>query len=146
MLNLLYNDLIDDNYCLVGIVVLMSQLEVILLINWLIYYGIIDPHHEKLKVHGFKIPDFFFTLPQYQNNKKYNQFYFTSHHKKELKSDILENLVKVIETCISQPWASKNIWEEFIGVVFDLCHTVRKYIRYLNSVNDQMKDITPVMV
>ena len=42
-----------------------------------------------------KFQIFFFTLPQYQNNEKYNQFYFTSHHKKEqLKSDNLKILLK----------------------------------------------------
>ncbi|CAH1768389.1 10588_t:CDS:2, partial [Entrophospora sp. SA101] len=64
------------------------------------------------------------------------------HHKKEqLKSDKLENFVKAIGSSISQPWASKDIWEEFIGIVFDLCHIVREYVKYLNSVNNQMKDI-----
>jgi hypothetical protein len=99
----------------------------------------IDPHHEKLKNRGYKIPDFFLALPQYQNETSYNQSYFTSHHKKEqLKSNNLQYFVKAIESCISQPWASIDIWGNFIGSIFDLCHSLREYIKYLNSVNSQM--------
>ena len=72
----------------------------------------IDPHHEKIKARGCTIPDIFLTLPQYQINETYNQFYFTGHHKKEqISSEKLETLIKTIESCVSQPWASQNIWK-----------------------------------
>ena len=100
----------------------MKQLEignnfVNKLINLLQY---IDSHHEKIKVHKCTIPDIFLTLPQYQINETYNQFYFTGHHKKEQISEKLENLIKAIELCVFQPQASQNIWKNIIGDIFNM--------------------------
>ena len=104
--DLMINDLIDllsqkSVGLVIGIHETIGNSVVNKLIDLLWY---IDPHHEKIKAHECTIPDIFLTLPQYQINVTYNQFYFTGHHKKEqISSEKLENLIKAIESCVSQP-------------------------------------------
>jgi len=142
--DLMFNDLIDllnqkSVGWIIGIHETIGNSFVNKLIDLLWY---IDPHHEKIKARGCTIPDIFLTLPQYQINETYNQFYFTGHHKKEqISSEKLETLIKTIESCVSQPWASQNIWKNIIGDIFNLCHIMRKYISYLKNVNERMKFI-----
>jgi len=44
----------------------------------------------------------------------------------------------VIENFITQPWVSQENWKSFISNVFKLCHNIRKYVSYLESVNNEM--------
>ena len=99
----------------------------------------IDPHHEKLNLRNCNIPETFLSLPQYKINSSYNLFYYTGKHKKEqLKREKLEDYLKVVEHFIVQPWASQEYWKSFISNIFELCHNVRKYISYLELVNNDM--------
>lgn len=142
--DLMFNDLIDLlNQKSVGWVIGIHETIGNSFVNKLIdLLWYIDPHHEKIKVRGCIIPDIFLTLPQYQINETYNQFYFTGHHKKEqLSSEKLELLIKAIESNVSQPWASQNIWKNIVDDVFNLCHITRKYVSYLKNVNERMKFI-----
>jgi hypothetical protein len=99
----------------------------------------IDPHHEKLKLRSCLIPEIFLLLSQYKIKSSYNLFYYTGNHKKEqLKREKLEDYLKAIEHFVIQPWASQENWKSFISNVFELCQTIRKYISYLESVNNGM--------
>ncbi|POG72960.1 hypothetical protein GLOIN_2v1773072 [Rhizophagus irregularis DAOM 181602=DAOM 197198] len=102
----------------------------------------IDPHWEKLISRSLKLPDIFNELEQYQCNENYNKFYFTGHHKKEqLSREKIEQLVKSLESSIEQPWASKDKWMDFIIQVLLLIESIKKYISYLQEVNQKMNTI-----
>jgi len=99
----------------------------------------IDPHHEKLNLRSCVIPEIFLSLSQYKIKSSYNLFYYTGKHKKEqLTQENLKDYLKVIENFITQPWAGQENWRSFISNVFELCHNIRKYISYLESVNNEM--------
>ena len=100
----MFNDLIDLlNQKSVGWVIGIHETIGNSFVNKLIdLLWYIDPHHEKIKAYKCTIPDIFLTLPQYQINEIYNQFYFTRHHKKKQISEKLEDLIKAIELCVSQ--------------------------------------------
>ena len=75
----------------------------------------IDPHRKKFISRSLNLPDIFNELEQYQCDGRYNNFYYTGHHKKEqLSYDKLERLVKSLELSIEQPWASEDKWMDFI--------------------------------
>jgi hypothetical protein len=99
----------------------------------------VDPHHEKLKLRGCIIPEIFLSLSQYKIKSSYNLFYYTGKHKKEqLKREKLKDYLKVIEHFVTQPWTSQENWKSFISNVFELCHNTRKYMSYLESVNNEI--------
>ena len=99
----------------------------------------IDPHHEKLKLRSCDIPEIFLSHSQYKIKSSYNLFYYAGKHKKEqLKQENLKDYLKVIENFITQPWAGQENWKSFISNVFKLCHNIRKYVSYLESVNNEM--------
>ncbi|UZO23562.1 uncharacterized protein OCT59_015896 [Rhizophagus irregularis] len=99
----------------------------------------IDPHHEKLNLRSCIIPEIFLSLSQYKIKSLYNLFYYTGKHKKEqLMRENLKDHLKAIEHFITQPWAGQENWKPFISNVFELCHNIRKYITYLESVNNEM--------
>jgi len=101
----------------------------------------LDLHHAKLKDRGCNLPNIFLNLPEYKINSIYNKFYFTGKHKKEqLSVEKLHGYVKEVESCASQPWASVERWKQFISLVLDLCHSARKYIKYLEEVNQSIKE------
>jgi hypothetical protein len=99
----------------------------------------VDPHHDKLNLRSCVIPETFLSLSQYKIKSSYNLFYYAGNHKKEqLKREKLEDYLKAIEYFVTQPWASQENWKSFISDVFELCHNIRKYISYLESVNNEM--------
>ncbi|GBB99535.1 hypothetical protein RclHR1_03550015 [Rhizophagus clarus] len=99
----------------------------------------VDPHHEKLKLRCCVIPEIFLSLSQYKIKSSYNLFYYAGKHKKEqLKREKLEDHLKAIEHFVTQPWAGQEYWKSFISNVFELCHNIRKYVSYLESVNNEM--------
>src|SRR6266542_498067 len=101
----------------------------------------LDPHHAKLKDCRCNLPNIFLNLPEYKINSIYNKFYFTGKHKKEqLSVEKLHGYVKEVESCASQPWASVERWKQFISLVLDLCYSARKYIKYLEEVNQSIKE------
>ena len=99
----------------------------------------IDPHHSTLAARALYLPDIFKELNLYQDNKYYNNFYYTGHHKKkQLGREKLEQLVQSLEISIGQPWASEIKWTDFILQVFELTNMVKKYAKYLQKVNYEM--------
>jgi len=139
--DLLYNDLIklleveslgwrEEHYESIGSGFIKALTD-------LLWY--IDPHHEKLNCRSCIIPEIFLSLPQYKIKSSYNLFYYTGKHKKEqLKREKLDDYLKAIEHFVTQPWAGQENWKSFISNVFELCHSIRKYISYLESVNNEM--------
>ncbi|CAG8736727.1 9894_t:CDS:2, partial [Racocetra persica] len=64
----------------------------------------LDEHHQKLQAWVCQIPVFVLSLHGYQDNQYYKK---ESYHKKGiLQRSKLELLVKAIENCVSQPWAT----------------------------------------
>ena len=99
----------------------------------------IDAHHEKLINRSCNIPELFLSLQQYKIKSSYNLFYYAGKHKKEqLKREKLESYVKALEHFVTQPWASQEYWKLFISNILELCHIIRKYTSYLESVNNEM--------
>jgi hypothetical protein len=49
--------------------------------------------------------------------------------------------IEALENSLIQPWASDKKWEEYIEEVIQLCATSKKYIEYLNNVNNRMRII-----
>ncbi|PKK42894.1 hypothetical protein RhiirC2_804391 [Rhizophagus irregularis] len=68
-------------------------------------------------------------LPEYKASSSYNQYYNNSHHK---KIEIQAKILKI------QPWTSDKKWEQFINEVIQLCATSKKYVEYLDNVNNRM--------
>ncbi|GES77507.1 hypothetical protein GLOIN_2v1482475 [Rhizophagus clarus] len=99
----------------------------------------VDPHHEKLKLRCYVIPEIFLSLSQYKIKSSYNLFYYAGKHKKEqLKREKLEDHLKAIIHFVTQLWAGQEYWKSFISNIFELCHNIRKYVSYLESVNNEM--------
>ena len=100
----------------------------------------IDPHKNKFNTRGCTLPTIFLTLPEYQNDVYYNQFYFSGHHKKQqLSCEKLKLMVKQLESYVNQPWTGQQEWKEFIGFVLNLCHSIRKYVDFMELNNEQVK-------
>ncbi|CAG8539893.1 5812_t:CDS:2, partial [Racocetra fulgida] len=72
-------------------------------------------------------------------SKQYNTV--ASEVKRTLQYSKLELLIEAIEKCISQPWARSKSWNEFVEEVFKLVSCVQKYIKYLESVNENDSNI-----
>ena len=99
----------------------------------------IDPHHDTLAARSLHLPNIFKELAQYQCDSHYNNFYYTSHHKKEqLKREKLEQIAESLELTIGQPWASEIKWADFILEVFELINIINQYAKYLQRVNNEV--------
>src|SRR5207253_3171322 len=102
----------------------------------------IDPHCSKFTLRSYHLPKFIDELPEYKAKSSYNQYYFNSHHKKlEIQAKTLQQHVKAVENSLVQPWASDKEWEQFINEVIQLCEMSKKYVEYLNNVNERMRII-----
>lgn len=93
----------------------------------------IDPHLPKFKKRGCQL---FAELPTYAQNQHYNQFFHTSKHKKiEATREKLTNLIKSLDLCLVQPWASSDQWNDVILSILELSEMIHKCIEYLEKVN-----------
>ncbi|CAG8567968.1 26271_t:CDS:2 [Dentiscutata erythropus] len=102
----------------------------------------IDPYLTTLRARSCHLPDFFEQLKTYQEGKLYNEYYHTSHHKKNpLSQQKLTHLSSSLEISISQLWASNNIWNRVIPVVLSLIEILKKYSDYLNSTTVSMNEL-----
>ena len=109
----------------------------------------IDPHLPKFKKRGCNLPKLFTELPTYVQNQHYNQFFHTSKHKKiEVTQEKLTSLIKSLDLCLVQPWASGDQWTNVIPPILELSEMMHKYIEYLEQVNKAMEKVhsstTPV--
>lgn len=142
--NLLYNHIIDllrirklgwlsDAHTTSGV-------QFVSRLSNLIWY--IDPHCSKFIQRSYHFPKFIDELPEYKANSSYNQYYNNSHHKKtEIQAKNLKCHVEALENSLIQPWASDKKWEQFISEVIELCATSKKYVEYLDNVNNRMRTI-----
>ncbi|POG75717.1 hypothetical protein GLOIN_2v1769956 [Rhizophagus irregularis DAOM 181602=DAOM 197198] len=55
--------------------------------------------------------------------------------------ELPEYKAKALENSLIQPWASDKKWEQFIDEVIQLCATSKKYVEYLDNVNNRMRII-----
>lgn len=102
----------------------------------------IDPHLPKFKKRGCNLPQLFAELPTYAQNQHYNQFFHTSKHKKiEVTREKLTNLIKSLDLCLVQPWASSDQWIDIIPSILELSEMIHKYIEYLEKVNVAMEKV-----
>ncbi|CAG8679613.1 9462_t:CDS:2, partial [Cetraspora pellucida] len=66
----------------------------------------IDLYLSTLHAYSYHLLAFFTQLKTYQDGKSYNEYYYTSYHKKEpLSQQKLAYLLSSFELFISQPWA-----------------------------------------
>jgi hypothetical protein len=87
----------------------------------------IDPHLEKLRSRGCHLPLLFSSLPVYQQNGVYNEYYQRMKKKKSQLTRLeLFQLANSIELSLAEPWASKDSWQEVVLNVFELTSTGRK--------------------
>ncbi|CAG8830612.1 39030_t:CDS:2, partial [Gigaspora margarita] len=92
----------------------------------------IDPHLSTLYAHLYHLPALFTQLKMYQDGKSYNEFYYTSYHKKnQLSQQKLADLSNSLEISISQPWASSNRWSKVMLAILSLIEILKKYSDYL---------------
>ncbi|GES76141.1 hypothetical protein GLOIN_2v1773127 [Rhizophagus clarus] len=100
----------------------------------------IDPHLEKLRSRGCHLPLLFSSLPVYQQNGVYNEYYQRMKKKKSQLTRLeLFQLANSIELSLTEPWASKDFWQEIISNVFKLTSMMKKYFDHLENINNNMK-------
>ncbi|RIA82589.1 hypothetical protein C1645_835141 [Glomus cerebriforme] len=87
----------------------------------------IDPHLEKLRSRGCHLPLLFSSLPVYQQNNVYDEYY--------------QRMKKKIKLSLAEPWASKDFWQEIVSAVFELTSMMKKYFDHLESTNNHMKTL-----
>jgi hypothetical protein len=102
----------------------------------------IDPHLEKLCSRGCYLPLLFSSLPVYQQNGVYNEYY-RRMKKKKFQLTRLERfqLANSIELSLAEPWASKNSWQKIVSNVFELTSMMKKYFDHLENTNNNMKSL-----
>ncbi|UZO26794.1 uncharacterized protein OCT59_019007 [Rhizophagus irregularis] len=142
--NLLYNHVIDllriQKLGWFGNAHTTSGVQFVSRLSNLIWY--IDPHRSKFIQRSYHFPKFIEELPEYKASSSYNQYYNNSHHKKiEIQAKTLKRHVEALEKSLIQPWASDKKWEQFIDEVIQLCATSKKYVEYLDNVNNRMRII-----
>jgi hypothetical protein len=102
----------------------------------------IDPHLEKLRSRGCHLPSLFNSLPVYQQNGVYNEYYQRMKKKKpQLTRLELFQLANSIELSLAEPWASKNSWQEVVLNVFEFTSMMKKYFDHLETTNNNMKTL-----
>ncbi|CAG8744685.1 21346_t:CDS:1 [Rhizophagus irregularis] len=100
----------------------------------------IDPHLEKLRSRGCHLPLLFSSLPVYQQNGVYNEYYQRMKKKKSQLTRLeLFQLANSIELSLAEPWASKDFWQEVVLNVFELTSMMKKYFDHLDNTNNNMK-------
>ncbi|UZO21928.1 uncharacterized protein OCT59_014309 [Rhizophagus irregularis] len=112
--------------------------------NILLYNHIIqlfqNPHLEKLRSRGCHLPLLFSSLPVYQQNGVYNEYYQRMKKKKSQLTRLeLFQLANSIELSLAEPWASKDSWQEVVLNVFELTSMMKKYFDHLDNTNNNMK-------
>ncbi|CAB4424630.1 unnamed protein product [Rhizophagus irregularis] len=74
-----------------------------------------------------------------QKGELYNQFYYTSYHKKNpLSQQKLFQLSSSLELSVNQPWACNDLWNQVMPSVFSLIEILRKYSEYLVTTTASM--------
>ncbi|CAG8607329.1 5784_t:CDS:2, partial [Gigaspora rosea] len=102
----------------------------------------IDPHISTLRARSYHLPVLFTQLKTYQNGKSYDEFYYTSHHKKrQLSQQRLAHLSSSLEISISQPWASSDRWCQVMPEVLSLIEILKKYSYYLITTTASMNEL-----
>jgi hypothetical protein len=102
----------------------------------------IDPHLEKLHSRGCHLPSLFNSLPVYQQNSVYNEYYQRMKKKKpQLTRLELFHLANSIELSLAEPWATKASWQEVISNIFEFTSMMKKYSDHLETTNNNMKCI-----
>ncbi|RIB08543.1 hypothetical protein C2G38_2211423 [Gigaspora rosea] len=102
----------------------------------------IDPHISTLRARSYHLPVLFTQLKTYQNGKSYDEFYYTSHHKKrQLSQQRLAHLSSSLEISISQPWAISDRWCQVIPEVLSLIEILKKYSYYLITTTASMNEL-----
>ncbi|PKB96978.1 hypothetical protein RhiirA5_433923 [Rhizophagus irregularis] len=100
----------------------------------------IDPHLEKLRSRGCHLSLLFSSLPVYQQNGVYNEYYQRMKKKKtQLTRLEIFQLVNSIELSLTEPWASKGYWQEVVSNVFDFTSMMKKYSNHLEYTNTNMR-------
>ncbi|CAB4480784.1 unnamed protein product [Rhizophagus irregularis] len=100
----------------------------------------IDPHLEKLRSRGCHLPLLFSSLPVYQQNGVYNEYYQRMKKKKSQLTRLeLFQLANSIELSLAESWASKDSWQEVVLNVFELTSMMKKYFDHLDNTNNNMK-------
>ncbi|CAG8470310.1 11387_t:CDS:2, partial [Scutellospora calospora] len=102
----------------------------------------IDPHLLTLRTRSYHLPALFTQLKIYQNGESYDEYYYTSHHKKNsLTQQKLAHLESSLEISISQPWASKDRWNQVMPEVLSLIEILKKYSDYLITTAASMNEL-----
>ncbi|GBC23913.2 hypothetical protein GLOIN_2v1773127 [Rhizophagus irregularis DAOM 181602=DAOM 197198] len=102
----------------------------------------IDPHLEKLRSRGCHLPSLFNSLPVYQQNGVYNEYYQRMKKKKpQLTRLELFQLANSIELSLAEPWTSKNSWQEVVLNVFEFTSMMKKYLDHLETTNNNMRTL-----
>jgi len=84
----------------------------------------------------------FNSLPVYQQNGVYNEYYQRMKKKKpQLTRLELFQLANSIELSLAEPWASKNSWQEVVSNVFEFTSMMKKYFDHLETTNNNMKTL-----
>ncbi|CAB5376997.1 unnamed protein product [Rhizophagus irregularis] len=80
------------------------------------------------------------SLPVYQQNGVYNEYYQRMKKKKSQLTRLeLFQLANFIELSLAEPWASKDFWQEVVLNVFELTSMMKKYFDHLDNTNNNMK-------
>ncbi|CAG8801186.1 24546_t:CDS:1, partial [Dentiscutata erythropus] len=102
----------------------------------------IDPHLLTLKARSYHLPTLFTQLKTYKNDESYNNYYYTSYHKKnQLSQQKLTHLSSSLELSISQPWASGDIWNKVMLAVLSLIEVLKNYSNYLIATTTSMNEL-----
>ncbi|CAG8514940.1 862_t:CDS:2 [Racocetra fulgida] len=102
----------------------------------------VDPHLSTLSARLYHLPALFTQLKTYQDSKSYNEYYHTSHHKKNLLSQQkLAHLSSSLKISISQPWASSNRWNQVMPAVLSFIEILKKYSNYLIATTSSMNEL-----
>ncbi|CAG8800918.1 13249_t:CDS:2, partial [Gigaspora margarita] len=102
----------------------------------------IDLHLSTLSAHLYSLPFLFTQLKTYKDGKTYDEYYHTSHHKKnQLSQQKLAQLASSLEISISQPWARNNRWNQVMLKVLSLIEIIKKYSDYLLTTAASMNEL-----